>query len=109
MEEADDVCRVRVGDALCGIIFCRLHATHTARARGARYENINSANGAEDLGDAWEVGLRGGVSLDFDLGVGILEGFLCGGEDGLATLEDDDACDTGFGEGFGDGVANAGC
>ena len=108
MEEAEDVDGVHLQHRLGRDVLGGLVAVVANIARGAGDEDIDSADGFQDLGDAREVGLRGDVSLDFGVGVRFLEAFLCGGENAFAALQDDDAGYTGFGEGLADCVADAG-
>ena len=109
VEEADDVDGVALGHRLGRDVFGGLAAVVADVARGAGDQDVHFADGLQDFGDAWEVGLRGDVGLDFGVGVRLLEAFFCGGQDAFAALEDDDASDAGFGEGLADGVAYAGC
>jgi hypothetical protein len=107
VEEADDVDDVHLLHRLGRDIFGRLVAVVANVARGAGDENVDFADGLQDLGNAREVGLRGDVGLDFGVGVRFLEACLCGGENAFAALEDDDAGNACFGKGLADGVADA--
>lgn len=106
MVETDDVDGEEVGHVLCRDVFGGDHVAYGSRTRD---KDIDLAHRADDLGHAWEVGLRGGVCFDFDVGVGGFEGFLRIVEDLLAALDDDDAANACFGEGLADGVTDAGC
>jgi hypothetical protein len=108
VEQAEDVYGIHFQHRLGRDVLGGLVAIVADVARGAGDEDIDFADGFQDLGDAREVGLRGDVSLDFGVGVRFLETFLCGGEDAFAALQDDDAGYTGFGEGLADCVADAG-
>jgi hypothetical protein len=108
VEEAEDINCVHLLHGRGRDVFGGLVAVVADVARGAGDEDVDLADGLQDLGDAREVGLRGDVGLDSGVGVCFLEACFRGGEDAFAALEDDDAGDAGFGEGLADGVADAG-
>lgn len=113
VEQAYDVNSVVCGDVLgfdgfggmdCGSAF------EAGRVGSAWNEDVNLADRLDDLGHAWEVGLGGGICLDFGVWVCFLKRRFRFSEDRFTALNDDDACDAGFGEGLGDRVAYAsGC
>lgn len=97
------------GEILGQILSLDVFGNHHLRGgSGAGDQNVNLTNGADDLGDAWEVGLGCGEGLDFEVWVSSLEGLLRIIENLLAALDDDDAANASFGEGLADGVANPG-
>lgn len=109
VEKTEDVDSIHLRHRLGRDVFGWLVAIVADVARGAWDEDVDLADGLQDLSDAREVRLRGDVGLDFGVGVRFLKACLCGGEDAFAALEDDDAGYAGFGERLADGVANAGC
>lgn len=111
MEKSNDVDGVVCSEVLGLDGFGRVDggsAFEAGSVGGAGDEDVDLADGLDDLGHAWEVGLRSGVGLDFGVWVCFLEGRFRFGEDGFAALDDDYACDASFGEGLGDGVTDTG-
>lgn len=80
MEEPDDVDRVHFGKVVGGRVFSWLEAD-VASVCGTGDEDIDLADRLDDLAHAREVGLRGGVSLNFGVRVGFLERLFGSGED----------------------------
>jgi hypothetical protein len=72
VEEPDDINSVHLGKVLGGGVLSWFEAD-IAIVCGTGDEDVDLTNRLDDLTYARKVGLRGGVSLDLGVGVGLLE------------------------------------